>query len=405
MTAQQRFERELPDLLADLYPVSAPDYRDDLVRQIAATRQRPAWTLPERWIPMSVLVLGRAVRPMPWRTIGALALLALTIVAIAIVAGSQRRLPPPFGPAANGRLVLAEGGDIFLVDSGTGAKTLAIGGPAQDSEPSFSRDGTRIAFLRETAGVRSLWLADDGGNTASELSTKGVEDFSQIEWAPDGKSILLSAVLDGRAAPAIVPTDGSVPHVLDIDLPAESPIWLPNGEILFRGFRSTGFGLFAIRPDGTGLRTVVAPTGVNEWDALSFGPSPDGSQVAYQWRPSANANQRIYVVPAAGGTPRAITSVESVGAFWSPDGTWIAVLGDDGVYVVRADGSTPERRVTPTASPGAASIRWAPDSSRLLVVASGQSDHLLFDPLGGPGDKAPWTSPNLPDWQRLAPTP
>ena len=29
-------------------------------------------------------------------------LLVLSIVAVAIIAGSQRRLPPPFGPAANG---------------------------------------------------------------------------------------------------------------------------------------------------------------------------------------------------------------------------------------------------------------------------------------------------------------
>jgi len=90
MTAEQRFELELPDILADLYPLSAPEYRDELVQQIAATRQRPAWALPERWIPMTALALGRSVRPLPWRTIGVVALLVLAIVAIAIVAGSQR---------------------------------------------------------------------------------------------------------------------------------------------------------------------------------------------------------------------------------------------------------------------------------------------------------------------------
>jgi hypothetical protein len=155
MTAEQRFDRELPEILADLYPVSAPDYRNDLVQQIAATRQRPAWALPERWIPMTAIALGRSVRPVPWRTIGLVALLLLSIVAAAIIAGSQRRLPPPFGPAANGNLVVAEDGDIFLIDSATGAKTLASGGPETDIEPVFSRDGTRIAFFREADGVRT----------------------------------------------------------------------------------------------------------------------------------------------------------------------------------------------------------------------------------------------------------
>ena len=97
MTADRRFERDLPDLLADLYLGPAPDYRDELVRQFAATSQRPAWTFPERWIPMSVTTLARqALQPLPWRTIGLLVVLAL-LAAVALVAymGSQRALPLP----------------------------------------------------------------------------------------------------------------------------------------------------------------------------------------------------------------------------------------------------------------------------------------------------------------------
>jgi len=409
MTAEQRFELELPDILADLYPLSAPEYRDELVQQIAATRQRPAWALPERWIPMTALALGRSVRPLPWRTIGVVALLVLAIVAIAIVAGSQRRLPPPFGPAANGQLVVAEAGDIFLINSESGAKTLAIGGPATDSQALFSRDGTRIAFFREVDGVRSLWLADDHGGAPRALSTAALVDFAdpdidaqdaQIEWSPDGKSILLTSLVGGIPRPAIVPTDGSAAHIVPLNMRAESPIWLPNGEVLFRGVPS-GYGLFAVRPDGTGLREIVAPTGAEEWDALFYGPSPDGSEIAYQWRPTPTSAMLIYVVPASGGTPRAISAVESVLPIWSPDGSWIAFWSDDGTYIVRADGTTPERRVAP--SKGA--FRWTPDSSRLLLFPESLPNPVLIDPLGGPDQTLSWTVTELPDWQRLAPAP
>ena len=401
MTAEQRFDRDLPEILADLYPVSAPDYRLDLVRQIAATRQRPAWALPERWIPMTAIALGRSVRPLPWRTIGVVALLLLSIAAVAIIAGSQRRLPPPFGPAANGSLVVAEGGDIFLIDSATGVKTLAIGGPAEDTEPLFSRDGTRIAFFRRADGANSLWLADDRGGALRQLSTGSLFDFSQIEWSPDGKSILLTNSDAGKSAPAIVPTDGSAEHIVQIDMPIEGPVWLPSGEILFRGLPQTGVGLFAIRPDGTGQRTIVAPTGALQWDAQFYAPSPDGSEIAYQWRPTPTAPMVLNVVPAAGGTPRAISSVESVNPIWSPDGTWIAFWGDDGTYVVRADGTTPERRATPIR----AAFRWAPDSSRLLVQAEEQPQAVLIDPFGGPDETVAWSAIEFPDWQRLAPKP
>lgn len=403
MTAEQRFERELPDILADLYPVSAPDYRNDLVRQIAATRQRPAWTLPERWIPVTALALGRPVRPIPWRTIGVVALLLVAIAAAAIIAsGSQRRLPAPFGPAANGQLVLAEDGDIFLVDPATGEQTLAIGGAALDTEPIFSRDGTQIAFFRETDGVRSLWLADDRGGAPRELSTDGLFDFSQIEWAPDGKSILLTTSLPGKTAPAIIPTDGSAAHVIAIDMMAESPIWLTSGqEILFRGTSPTGFGLFAIRPDGTDIRPIVPATGTSEWDALFFGVSPDGSQIAYQWRPTATAAMLLYVVPTSGGTPRPITSIESVGVSWSPDSTWISFWGNTSQYIVRADGTAPERQVVPERG----DIRWAPDGSRLLYVSENATNPVLLDPLDGTQETAPWSSTAFPDWQRLASAP
>jgi dipeptidyl aminopeptidase/acylaminoacyl peptidase len=400
MTANERFERELPELLADLYQVSAPDYRDSLVHQIAATRQRPGWAFPERWIPMRALELGRATRPLPWRTIGLVALLLLALAAAVIFAGSSKRLlPPPFGPAGNGQLVTAEAGDIYLISPDTGAKTLVIGGPGVDTEPRFSRDGTRIAYFRASDDGRSLWVADDRGAGARELSTVGLADISQIEWSPDGTSILLTTTVDGVTSPAIVPTDGSAARVLDPDMPIEAPIWLPNGDVLFRGIPPTGFGLFSMGQDGSGLRTVVPATGINEWDALFFGPSPDGTQIAYQWR-DGSGWMFIYLVPVAGGERHAITSVESVFASWSPDGKSIAFFSDDGPYVVRADG-TGQRRLTD--SPPPSWTRWTPDGSRLLYMEDGATDQVLLDPMGGAAIKAPWTGMELPDWQRLAP--
>ena len=401
MTGERRFDRDLPAILADLYLESAPDYRNDIVRRIAITSQRPAWTFPERWLPMSAITLARQTfRPAPWRTAGLLALLALMLAAaLALYVGSQQRLPPPFGPAHNGDLVLAEGGDLYLIDSATGAKTLAVGGPASETEPFFSRDGTRIAFFRESGTDNTLWVADDRGGAVRQLSTEGIANLSQIEWSPDGKSILLTTSVVGKSAPAIVPTDGSAPHVVEVDMPAESPIWLPSGEILFRGVQRTGFGLFAVRPDGTGIRTIVAPTGTNEWDGLFYAPSPDGAKIAYQWR-DTDGIQKIYVIPLAGGTPQEVTTIESVLPIWSPDGRWISFLSEnDFLYAVPVDGSqAPRLLISKVALQG---LRWTPDSARILVVEeTGRA--VLLDPAGGPLVQATWTSSEMPDWQRLA---
>ena len=406
MTAEQRFERELPELLADLYPVSAPDYRPDLVRQIAATRQRPAWALPERWIPMTALALSRPAGQVPWRTIGVAALLVLSIVVVAIIAGSQRRLPPPFGPARNGTLVFEQDGDIFLVDPATGTQTLAVGGPTIDTAPIFSRDGTKLAFLREVDGRVAIMLADERGREAHELSTSAFAEFGNIEWSPDGASIMTNVVEDGDRSVAIIPTDGKPARVLDVGMVAEDPVWLPpNGrDILFRTPNALGeqfgYSLWIVGADGANPRELVPPV-QGEYNALFFAPSPDGRFVAYQQRDPADSELKVFVIPVAGGATRRVTNRDSVNPFWSPDGTWIAFWGPDGNYLVRADGTSPELRVNLIRG----GIRWAPDGDRLLFAGEGQSAGVLIDPLRGPDETVPWAPANISDWQRLAPTP
>ncbi|HEX6867349.1 MAG TPA: hypothetical protein VF119_01025, partial [Candidatus Limnocylindrales bacterium] len=93
MTTPRRFEHDLPALLEDLYLTGTPDDRNDLVRQLAATRQRPAWTFPERWISMDIATTRVPAAGIPWRSVGLLAVVAVLIVAaLAVYVGSQRRL-------------------------------------------------------------------------------------------------------------------------------------------------------------------------------------------------------------------------------------------------------------------------------------------------------------------------
>ena len=87
-------------------------------------------------------------------------------MALAIV-GSQRRVPAPFGPAANGVVVYATAsGDIATVDPATGLTTTIVAGPEPDRAPTFSRDGTRIAFIRQVAGGDEVYVVDASRPTA-----------------------------------------------------------------------------------------------------------------------------------------------------------------------------------------------------------------------------------------------
>ena len=54
MTADQPASNvSLPAILEDLYLGATPDYRNEVISAAVRTRQRPAWTFPGRWFPMS----------------------------------------------------------------------------------------------------------------------------------------------------------------------------------------------------------------------------------------------------------------------------------------------------------------------------------------------------------------
>ena len=82
MNRPENLERDLTAWFTDTATPRVPDFTDDILRLTAGTRQRPRWSFPERWLPMSVITLGRrTLTPLPWRTIGLLAVLALLIAA------------------------------------------------------------------------------------------------------------------------------------------------------------------------------------------------------------------------------------------------------------------------------------------------------------------------------------
>lgn len=76
-------------------------------------------------------------------------ILALAVFAIIAVGSRQSRLPEPFGLARNGMIVTSRDGDLYLVDRAATDSRLIVGDEqAFDFSPIFSRDGTRMVFLR-----------------------------------------------------------------------------------------------------------------------------------------------------------------------------------------------------------------------------------------------------------------
>ena len=431
MTSPRRFEQDVPALLADLYLAGIPDYRDDLVRQVAGTRQRPAWTFPGRWLPMELTTARVPVTRFPMRQLGVLALIAILIAALlaAYVGTHQQKLPPPFGVARNGMMLYGSGGDIYRLDPASGVSTALVTGPESDQLPMYSRDGTRFAFFRQSGtGPTSyaLVVANGDGTGQQVVSTDPVTFDYSINWSADGRSMILDDThghvtrLDTvRNSP---PEKISYPNVRDI-IALRPP---DEGVLLYRTVTAQGWALQIMDTDGTHARPVFPSDGTSlrDDDYSGYQWSPDGSKIAFRLHPDASDDFRIYVANADGSGLHRLTHETGTECecdmFWSPDGTKIAFnrwrldpssgewrvrpVGiasvDDGV--VREIGPQPTDQGAEFAfSPDGASITWMPRRSPDSIGTT-KDEPLLLDVAGGTSRTISVSVDSPPDWQRLA---
>jgi Tol biopolymer transport system component len=428
MTSERRFEQELPALLDDLYMGPMPTYRDRLLRQTARTRQRPAWSFLERWLPMVDVARQPVLVPrLPWRQLGILAILALLIATAAVAfVGSQPRLPAPFGVARNGLIAYEADGDIYTADPVTGVATAIVAGPETDLGPRFSRDGTRIAFMRQVQGVGgTLYVGRADGQELIALTPEPRPDLGEYSFSPDGRDIMFTQGPPQQRELWIVKNDGSGLHHLDVGMSVFEPSFRPptGAEIVFGGGQQLPFegvpGVYRVDIATAVVHTIVAPvSGVGRGLVRV---SPDGSRIAYSSTTEASDRNtyRIHVAAADGSGD--ITLRMPNGAIfedapvWSNDGERLAVARgyalrnqDMALAVVPADGSGfgVETGHGLTGCCGTV-YEWAPDDTTIVVMPIDRSGQpvppLLWDPLTGATTPAPWSAISDPAWQRLAP--
>jgi Tol biopolymer transport system component len=425
-----RLQQELPDILTDIAAPRVPDYVDDILAQTAATRQRPRWTFIERWLPMGVIARRPAFFPtVPWRTIVAVAALVALLAAALFVVGSQSRVPPPFGLARNGALVFDAGGDIYVRDAVDGTSRALVTGPTDDFAAGFTRDGTRLVFLRRTAGTEGsaderiqLFIANTDGSNPRELTGSFIAP-DWFDWSPDDAMVVTQA--DGTSAHLYVADiKAGTSRQLDLGvdmLSATFPNFLgPDGrEVVFRGRLLTQTlgsksGIFAVRPDGTGLRPLSLTDGDIDGGYQFPQPSPDGRYLAYTvWDSTAERN-RMHLLDLTGGADRTLdlSGGESEGfATFSPDSNRIIFVtyanNRNRIKVAPVDGSSKPLAMGPSYPIVAGKYLsgiFSPDGKSVIVNDSATKETRFVDAAtGGDGQVLPWAADGGTAWQRLAP--
>jgi Tol biopolymer transport system component len=436
MTTDRHLERDLPAILGEIATGRYPDYIDDVLTTTAQRRQRPAWTFPERWLPVELVTQRAPVARMPWRQIGVLALIALLLATaiVGYVASQQTRLPAPFGPARNGQIVYADKGDIYSVDPRTGVAQAIVTGPETDLDPRFSRDGTKVVFERRLdRGKSQVLVANVDGSGLTLVTpepvvlTKSVlgEHWDRYQFSPDGRSILIAMTSGAKPGISIAQSDGSgIRQIAFPLLRATEPSFRPDGsEILFvaDGLMGNGHGVFGVDPASGAVRTIVEPSKV--FDLALANWSPDGTRIAYaRWGgPGEGTTVHARIISADGTGDRELPAppdaVWSSGSEWSNDGNRLLIwrgstpaFENARVAIVPADGSSPGTEIPYEGiiNDGCCSAwEWAPDDSKVLGTPIGSSgeplQQVIVDPVAGSIATAPWATTSDPTWQRVAP--
>jgi eukaryotic-like serine/threonine-protein kinase len=275
--------------------------------------------------------------------------------------------------------------------------------------PSWSPDGTTLAYVRDVEGVLQVFTRSPGASMAAQI-TQAPRDCRQPFWSTDGTRLYyVSQAADGESLWS-VSAAGGTPRVVLKDVGAAT--LSPDGKalaLLREDARQGSFfqSLWISAPPGAEpVRYGEEPLASRRIADSRFRYSPDGGVLAL-WLTSVGddhgeaarrgAVEELWLIPSGGGGPRLVPVGDELSHppdfSWMPDGRHLLIATSElrrtpGTHLWLMDTRDPRELVPVTATNGSETSPEVARDGRIAYTSRDEDYRLIEIPLDGSGTRS-----------------
>ena len=183
--------------------------------------------------------------------------------------------------------------------------------PGQERYPSFSPDGSQVAFAWDggNGDNQDIYIKVVGAGVPLRLTTHPAADQKPV-WSSDGRHIAFVRLAEEGGGLFMIPALGGPERKIGSMIPehewAAGPSWSPDGKLLAFSEKhepQAPLSIFLASIEGLEKRKLTSPPVGSAGDCAPA-ISPDGRTVAFN---RVSAAGGIFLVPVAGGEPTRVT--------------------------------------------------------------------------------------------------